>query len=124
MTQPASPLAEPLAWNLVTEGYVSENVPHFTFYANDVVRMAALGPHSMVGDIACGPGTLSFVAAQTGAHVLALDFAEEMIARLHERAAREKETRIEASLGDGQALPWPDDSLDATFSLFGLIFFP
>jgi len=105
MTQPASPLAEPLAWNLVTDGYVSENVPHFTLYASDVVNMASLGPHSKVGDIACGPGTLSFVAARTGAQVFALDFAEEMIARLHARAALERQTRIEALVGDGQALP-------------------
>ena len=124
MTQPASPLAEPTAWNLVTDGYVSENVPHFTRYATDVVRIAGLGPGSKVGDVACGPGTLSFVAADAGAQVLALDFAEDMLVRLQERAAREGQTRIQASLGDGQALPWPDAELDAAFSMFGLIFFP
>lgn len=124
MNQPASPLAEPTAWNLVTDGYVSENVPHFTLYATDVVRMAGIGAGSKVGDIACGPGTLSFVAANAGAEVLALDFAEHMIAHLHERVAREQQTRITATVGDGQHLPWPDGQLDATFSMFGLMFFP
>ncbi len=124
MTELASPLSEPTAWNLVTDGYVTENVPYFTHYAADVVRLAELGSHSKIGDVACGPGTLSFVAAQAGATVLALDFAQNMLAKLQERAAREGQTRIQASCGDGQALPWPDAQLDAVFSMFGLIFFP
>ncbi len=124
MTQAPSPMSEPLMWNLVSGGYVSENVPLFTEYANDVIRLAKIGPGSLVGDVACGPGTLSFVAASLGAHVRALDFAEDMIARLHERAASEEQTLIEATVGDGQSLPWNDAELDAAFSMFGLMFFP
>lgn len=124
MTQAPSPLSEPFVWNLVTDGYVSENVPHFTRYATDALRIAGVGPDMRIGDVACGPGTLSFVAAGLGARVRALDFAEHMITRLKERAAREEETRIEAEVGDGQALPWPDGQLDAAFSMFGLMFFP
>jgi len=124
MTQAPSPMSEPLVWNLVTDGYVSENVPHFTRYAADAVRMLGVGPGMRVGDVACGPGTLSFVATGLGARVRAIDFAEDMITRLKERAARDEETRIEAEVGDGQALPWPDAQLDAVFSMFGLIFFP
>ena len=124
MTQAPSPMSEPLVWNLVSAGYVTENVPLFTEYANDVLRIAKVGPVSNIGDVACGPGTLSFVAASLGARVRALDFAEDMIVRLQERAAREEQTLIEAVVGDGQALPWNNAEFDAVFSMFGLMFFP
>jgi len=117
-------MSEPLVWNLVSGGYVTENVPLFTEYATDVLRIAKVGPGSSIGDVACGPGTLSFVAASMGARVRALDFAEDMIARLQERAAREEQTLIEAAVGDGQNLPWNNAELDAAFSMFGLMFFP
>lgn len=46
-----------------------------------------------------------------------------MIDRLRERADREG-LAVDARVGDGQDLPWPDAGFDAAFSMFGLIFFP
>lgn len=124
MPQPPSPLAMPDAWNLVTDGYVDEIVPQFVPFARDAVQLADVRPGSHVVDVACGPGTLSFLAAELGAKVSALDFADNMLAALRARAAREGVTSIESQTGDGQALPYADASFDAAFSMFGLIFFP
>jgi SAM-dependent methyltransferase len=119
-----SPLAVPLAWDMVATDYVSELVPHFTRFAADALRLAEVGPGARVVDVAAGPGTLSFLAADAGAKVTAIDFAPAMIAKLREKAAATKVTSIEAVVGDGMALPFADASFDAAFSMFGLMFFP
>jgi len=113
-----------MAWNLVTEGYVTEIVPTFTHYAKDALRLAAVKRGERVVDVACGPGTLAFEATNLGAHVKAIDFAASMIEALESRAAREGVTSIEARVGDGMALPYEAASFDAAFSMFGLMFFP
>jgi len=75
-------------------------------------------------DVAAGPGTLALSAAKQVAHVSALDFSSAMIERLRRDAAALGYANIDAQVGDGQALPYPDGSFDAAFSMFGLIFFP
>ncbi len=133
MTQPGSPapaapppgpLASPTAWNLVAEGYVTDNMTHFERYARDALLLAQLAPGARVLDVACGPGTLAFLAARTAAHVDAIDFSPAMIAHLRARLASERVDNIDAREGDGQALPYADGSFDAAFSMFGLMFFP
>jgi ubiquinone/menaquinone biosynthesis C-methylase UbiE len=125
MTQPpSSPLATPDAWNLVTPGYVAEIVPQFEAFARDALNLAGVGEGSRVVDVACGPGTLSFLAAARGAQVRALDFAENMLTALRGRAHRDGVTNIECERGDGMALPYGDRSFHAGFSMFGLMFFP
>src|SRR5262249_2385826 len=79
---------------------------------------------SRVADIACGPGTLAFIAARSGFSVDAIDFSTEMIHRLDRRARSEGVRGVTARVGDGQALPYQDETYAAAFSLFGLMFFP
>lgn len=122
MTQP-SPLATPVAWNLVAADYALDIVPVFTHYAEKAVAMAGVSAGSRVLDVATGPGTLAFVAAAAGARVTAIDFSPAMIDKLRARAAREA-VSIEAYVGDGQALPFEDARFDQAFSMFGLMFFP
>lgn len=123
MTTSEGPLTQPFAWNLVSGNYTEDVVPQFTPYAADAVRLARIAPGERVLDVACGPGTLSFIAARAGAAVTAVDFAEEMIANLKRRAARDG-VAVDARVGDGMALDLPDASFDAAFSMFGLMFFP
>ncbi len=124
MTETRSPLADPEAWNLVSDGYVSDVVPEFEAFANDALRLADVKPATRVVDVACGPGTLSFLAAARGAEVAAIDFSQRMIDALKERARSEGTQRIEARVGDGMALPYGNAEFDAGFSMFGLMFFP
>jgi ubiquinone/menaquinone biosynthesis C-methylase UbiE len=121
---PQSPLASPDAWNLVSDGYVHELLFQFQLFANDAIELAALGPQAIVVDVATGPGTLALELAPAVREVRALDFAEAMIAQLGRRARDLGVRNVQATVGDGQALPFADNSFDAGFSMFGLIFFP
>jgi ubiquinone/menaquinone biosynthesis C-methylase UbiE len=119
--QPPSPLATPLAWNLVAPAYAAEVVPMFETYARAALRLADPPAGGRLVDVACGPGTLSLLAARAGHPVDAVDFSPEMIAQLEARRAG---ADITPHLADGQALPFADATFAAGFSMFGLMFFP
>jgi SAM-dependent methyltransferase len=122
---PASPLATAEPWDLVADGYVAEALPYFLAYARDALARVPLASGAKIADVAAGPGTLSLLAAAAGAHVSAIDFSVEMVARLRARAAAEGLTdAIDVTVGDGQRLPFPSHTYDAAFSMFGLMFFP
>lgn len=122
-TESRSPLAQPLPWDLVADGYADELVPVFERFAERALEIGAVVAGSQVVDVAAGPGTLALVAAQRGAEVTAVDFSAEMIAQLRARAAARGVASVRAVIGDGEALQLPDAAFDAAFSLFGVIFF-
>src|SRR3954469_12046581 len=124
MSTARGPLAEPLAWNLVSKDYAIEVVPQFEKYATDALRAADLRPGARVLDVAAGPGTLTLLAAKTAHSVEAIDFAGDMIALLQRRAQDAGLRNVHARVGDAQSLPYDSGSFDAAFSMFGLIFFP
>ncbi len=121
---PGGPLATPEPWNLVSDGYTAELIPQFSKYAADALELADLPPNPSIVDVAAGPGTLALMAAARGAKVCALDFSGIMIAHLRRRAAEQGATGLDIRQGDGQALPFADESFDGAFSMFGLMFFP
>jgi len=123
MTQP-SPLATPMPWNLVAPAYTDELVPMFETWARDALAFAEVTPGARVVDVACGPGSLSVLAAQRGARVDALDFSPAMIEQLERRVTTLGLTGITPRVGDGQALPYETGTFAAGFSMFGLMFFP
>jgi SAM-dependent methyltransferase len=117
-----SPLATPEPWDLVASGYVAENLAQFEAFAREALRLVPA--EGEVLDVAAGPGSLSLLAARTARRVHALDFSPAMLGELAARAAAAGVTNVEARVGDGQALPFPDGGFDAAYSMFGLIFFP
>ncbi len=119
------PLASPMPWDLVADAYDAKVRPLFEAYALHALARAAPAQGARVADVACGPGTLALLAYDAGHDVDALDFSPAMIERLvNASRARAAEGRLRAVVGDGQALPWPDASFEAAFSMFGLMFFP
>jgi ubiquinone/menaquinone biosynthesis C-methylase UbiE len=124
MTTSANPLAGPRLWDRVAADYLRDVAPALALFVDDALQLGAVGPGKRIADVACGPGALSFAAVRAGAHVSAVDFSAEMIALLKAQAAREAVTTLDAEVGDGMALPWPDGQFDAAFSMFGVIFFP
>ncbi len=124
MVATPSPLSEPEPWSLVAEAYAEEVAPYFEHYARDALSLAKLQPGERVVDVACGPGTLSFLAAALGAEVDAVDFSSDMLRKLEERRRQSNISGIRAQQADGMALPFADHSFDAGFSMFGLMFFP
>ena len=119
-----SPMSEPLPWNLVAPGYAAHNVAHFEHYAEAALELTDVGARHRVVDVACGPGTLTRLAALRGAEVHALDFSEAMLGALRRMVADEGLLNVIASHGDGQALPYSDGTFNRAFSMFGLMFFP
>lgn len=110
-----------MPWDLVSSSYAEEVVPLFEAFAREAIRLVAPPASSRIVDVACGPGTLSVVAAQAGHRVDSLDFSPQMIDKLRARIGAHA---ITPHVGDGQALPFADASFDAGFSMFGLMFFP
>jgi ubiquinone/menaquinone biosynthesis C-methylase UbiE len=124
MTTPPSPLATPLAWNLVAAGYAADNLEHFKLYSADALALADVKPRERILDVACGPGALTLQVAPIASEVHALDFAAEMLAQLRANLEAHGLDNVIAREGDGQALPYEDAQFDAAFSMFGLMFFP
>jgi SAM-dependent methyltransferase len=119
-----SPLATPLAWDLVAAGYADVSFDQFAKYSADALVLAQLARGERILDVAAGPGSLALQAAQTAREVCAVDFSSSMLQQLRSRMGTAGIQNIEPREGDGQALPYPDGSFDAAFSMFGLIFFP
>ena len=120
----ASPLATPLPWNLVAPAYADELLPMMEAYAHDALRLAAPPFESRVIDVACGPGTLSMLAAKQGLRVDAIDFSQAMLDQFVARLDEHPLPTISLQLADGQALPFDDGIFAAGFSMLGLMFFP
>jgi ubiquinone/menaquinone biosynthesis C-methylase UbiE len=119
-----SPLASPLAWDLVSKDYALETVPQFELFAQDALGLVTVTAKSRVLDVACGPGTLALIAARHVAHVDAIDFSAAMTQELLRRASEMAIRNIDVRVGNGQSLPYEDGVFDAAFSMFGLMFFP
>ncbi|HZP42987.1 MAG TPA: ubiquinone/menaquinone biosynthesis methyltransferase [Candidatus Binatia bacterium] len=79
------------------------------------VAATGLGPGRLAVDVACGTGDLSELAAATGARVVAVDFAANMLAGARRR-------RVPAALvrGDAAALPLVAGCADAVTCGFAL----
>lgn len=120
----SNPLSEASTWNLVAPGYAELSVEHFERFATDALGLAEVKSSDRVVDVAAGPGSLSLLACDTAASVNALDYSPAMLDEFRRRAAAKGVSNVDVHQGDGQALPFDDDSFDAGFSMFGLMFFP
>lgn len=117
------PLAVAEPWDLVADGYAEFAPVIMRPFADRALQLASVTSSYQVIDVAAGTGALSLRAAPHVAQVHAIDFSGPMIERLITAAGAAGLTNIEASVGDGQALPFDSDRFDAGFSMFGLMFF-
>jgi SAM-dependent methyltransferase len=93
-------------------------------FAGEALKLASLPPSAHIVDVAAGPGPLTILAAKSGMTVSAIDFSLAMVANLRRRADDLGIEIADLHIGDGQNLPYDDNSFDGAFSLLGLIFFP
>lgn len=87
-----------------------------------LAMVGGMRPGMNVLDIASGPGGLSVRAAQAGAHVLATDISEAMVARAASRL--QPYPNCTARVMDAHELALQEGSFDAAFSLFGVVNVP
>lgn len=131
MTQPVvNPLSFVEPWDLVADGYAHDVDLIMRPVSLEALRRVeakapgALSKSARVVDVAAGPGTLTFELAARVRDVDALDFSGNMVAKLRAGLAEKGIANVRSVQGDGMALPYADDSFDAGFSMFGLMFFP
>jgi len=89
----------------------------------DFVHRINLRPGMKVLDVACGTGNQSVPAARTGAEVIGLDIAPNLLEQARERAKSEN-LKIEFIEGDAEKLPYPAGQFDVVMSMFGAMFAP
>lgn len=79
-----------------------------------VARHAA--PGMRILDAGCGEGVLSFMMAARGAQVVGMDISTPNISAAKARAARDGIANISFVVGDGEKLPFEDNSFDLVVS--------
>jgi ubiquinone/menaquinone biosynthesis C-methylase UbiE len=118
------PLAVAAPWDLVSAGYAAESASLMLPFSRSAVELARPSASAHVLDVATGPGVLALELAPRVARVDAIDFAPAMLEQLELRRRALGIDNVFAQVADGQALPFADQSFDAAFSMFGLMFFP
>jgi ubiquinone/menaquinone biosynthesis C-methylase UbiE len=124
MKKPVNVFSTPMPWDLVSAGY-SRTIMHVLGqYSAEAIALAKLARDASILDVACGPGTLSLLAARKVKHVTAIDFSKKMVSLFLNELKRKSFRHVKVLHGDGQNLPFEDGIFDAAFSMFGLMFFP
>lgn len=91
----------------------------------ELVAALGIGAGLDMLDLGCGDGTTALPAARTGASVLGVDIAENLVAAGNARAAAAGLANLRFEQGDASALAGlADDSFDLVLTMFGAMFAP
>jgi len=89
----------------------------------DFVSRLGLVRGLRVLDVACGTGNTAIPAARTGADVIGLDIAPNLLEQARHRATAEK-LPAKFQEGDVEELPFGNGEFDAVITMFGAMFAP
>ena len=90
-----------------------------TFGCGNPVALAGLRPGEAVLDLGSGAGLDCFLASRIvgpEGSVIGVDFTQDMVDRARENAAKLRQTNVSFRLGDIEALPLEDASVDVVIS--------
>ena len=82
-----------------------------------------LKPGMLVLDVACGTGNTALPSARTGAEVIGVDIAPNLIEQAAARAAAEG-IHAMFEVGDAEDLPYENASFEVVMTMFGAMFAP
>src|SRR5207344_2008881 len=98
-------------------GYWDDSLGTVTLSAiGPLLDSVEAAPGVRILDIACGTGALAAAATRRGAEVIGMDFAPTMIAE-----AIRRHPGIDFRVGDAEAIPLADESVDAVTCSFGML---
>ncbi|MBM4324488.1 MAG: arsenite methyltransferase, partial [Deltaproteobacteria bacterium] len=100
-------------------GSLSKEVADMSMGCGNPTAIANLKPGEIVLDLGSGGGIDAFLAAiKVGpqGRVIGLDMTEEMVKRAHENAKRMGMKNVDFKLGEMEAIPLPDNSVDVVIS--------
>jgi ubiquinone/menaquinone biosynthesis C-methylase UbiE len=80
-------------------------------------------PNERVLDVACGTGNLAIPAARTGAQVIGIDIAPNLVEQA-QAWARTEGLAIRFEEGNAEQMSYPNASFDAVVTMFGAMFAP
>jgi len=92
--------------------------------AERLARMVKAGPADRAIDLACGPGTLALRFARHVRWICGLDLTPAILERARRSAAAEGLANLDFAIGDAQALPFADGSLDIAVTSYAFHHFP
>ena len=91
----------------------------------ELVATLGAGPGMDVLDLGCGDGTTALPLARTGANVLGVDIADNLVAAGNRRAAEAGSDNLRFQQGDASDLAGiADNSFDLVVTIFGAMFAP
>jgi ubiquinone/menaquinone biosynthesis C-methylase UbiE len=114
---------QPSVWDAIAPTY-AEDVGQWSSFAEEALRTLPVARTDRVLDVAAGPGTLAFAAAERAAQVDAVDFSQGMIDELRKKAENLRVANVKGAVMSADALTYADDTFDAAFCLFAFFFFP
>ncbi len=107
---------ERAGWERVAADYHRFFANLTTRFIDPLLDAAEVKAGQRVLDVASGPGYVAAAAAQRGAEVVGIDFAEAAVA-----VARRQYPAIEFRSGSAEDLPYPDSQFAAVVMNFGLL---
>ena len=107
---------ERAGWERVAGDYHRYFAALTTRFIAPLLDAGGVAAGSRVLDVACGPGYVAAAAAERGAAVVGIDFAEAAVA-----VARRQYPALEFHVGSAEDLPFPDAEFDAVVMNFGLL---
>jgi ubiquinone/menaquinone biosynthesis C-methylase UbiE len=112
-------------WDLAVADYDRAWVPFVGPFSDGCVERARLRPGERVLDVATGPGTAAFLAAERvgpGGTVVGIDISGKMVALAGERAAAAGLAHVSFARHDMEDTGQADGAYDAVLCVLGLMF--
>lgn len=111
-------------WGASAGGYARIATILMQPFAEAFTGILAPEPGARLLEVAAGTGAMTASLAERAGHVLATDFAPEMIAALEKRLGDGGVGNVDCAVMDGQKLDVPDAGFDCAVCAFGLMLFP